>query len=78
MRRRPRNAQSDQYCHLVAVRVNTDMLDAIDAEVERLRRVRPGAHVQRSDALRELLHRALFKMEESPAKEARDLEFNAP
>jgi hypothetical protein len=70
--------QPDQYCHLVAVRVNTDMLDAIDAEVHRLRRIRPGAHIQRSDALRELLHRALFATEESSTKDAAIPESTAP
>jgi hypothetical protein len=50
----------NRHQHLVAVRVNTPMLAAIDAEVERLRAQRPGAHIQRSDALREILHRALF------------------
>jgi hypothetical protein len=52
----------NRHQHLVAVRVNTEMLTAIDAEVERLRTQRPGAHVQRSDALREILHRALFEL----------------
>jgi hypothetical protein len=52
----------NRHQHLVAVRVNTEMLTAIDAEVERLRGERPGAHIQRSDALREILHRALFHL----------------
>jgi hypothetical protein len=46
--------------HQLAVRVPRALLDAIDAEVERLRAERPGSNVQRSDAVREILHQVLL------------------
>jgi len=43
----------------IALRVGNALLSAIDAEVARLSRERPGATLHRSDAVREILHRAL-------------------
>ena len=44
----------------IALRVEEILLSAIDAEVARLRRERPGANPHRSDAVREILYRALI------------------
>jgi len=44
----------------IALRVEEMLLSAIDAEVARLRRERPGANPHRSDAVREILYRALI------------------
>jgi hypothetical protein len=43
----------------IALRVGETLLSAIDAEVARLQRERPGATLHRSDAVREILHRTL-------------------
>jgi hypothetical protein len=45
----------------LALRISTDLLAAIDAEVERVKSERPGARVQRSDVVREALMRAFFQ-----------------
>ena len=44
----------------LALRVPGELLQAIDAEVERVKQERPGARVQRSDVVREALMRAFF------------------
>jgi hypothetical protein len=44
----------------LALRIPGELLAAIDAEVERVKRERPGARVQRSDVVREALMRAFF------------------
>jgi hypothetical protein len=46
--------------HQLALRIPGALLDAIDAEVERVKQERPGARVQRSDIVREALMRAFF------------------
>jgi hypothetical protein len=46
--------------HQLALRIPVELLQAIDAEVERVKRERPGARVQRSDVVREALMRAFF------------------
>jgi hypothetical protein len=51
--------------HQLALRIPAELLDAIDAEVERVKAERPGARVQRSDVVREALMRAFF---DHPAK----------
>ena len=43
----------------IGVRLPAWLLEAIDEEAERLRLERPGADVNRSDVVRELLARAL-------------------
>lgn len=43
----------------LALRVDDELLAAIDAEVERLRKERAGATIHRSDVVRELCWRAL-------------------
>lgn len=43
----------------IGVRLPAWLLEAIDAEAERLRAERPGSEVNRSDVVRELLARAL-------------------
>lgn len=50
----------------IALRVGEALLAAIDDEVARLRRERPGANPHRSDAVREILHRALFQGANAP------------
>lgn len=44
----------------LALRIPSELLTAIDAEVDRVKRERPGARVQRSDIVREALMRAFF------------------
>jgi hypothetical protein len=44
----------------LAVRIPAELLRAIDDEVERLRLERPGAKVQRSEAVREILYQVLL------------------
>lgn len=44
----------------LALRIPSELLAAIDHEVERVKRERPGARVQRSDVVREALMRAFF------------------
>lgn len=44
----------------IALRVPEELADAIDAEIERLTKERPGALIHRSDVVREILHRALL------------------
>src|SRR5262245_56369220 len=46
--------------HQLAIRIPRELLRAIDEEVERLRGERPGATVQRSDAVREILYQVLI------------------
>jgi Arc/MetJ-type ribon-helix-helix transcriptional regulator len=45
----------------LALRIPSELLAAIDEEVERVKQERPGARVQRSDVVREALMRAFFK-----------------
>ena len=45
--------------HQIALRVSADLLRAIDEEMGRLRKGRPGATIHRSDVVRELCWRAL-------------------
>jgi hypothetical protein len=51
--------------HQIALRVERSLLAAIDAEVARLRRERPGANTHRSDAVREVLHRVFLSSQSS-------------
>ncbi|MCU1280725.1 MAG: hypothetical protein JWM53_4271 [bacterium] len=44
----------------LALRVPEELMDAIDAEVDRLRAERPGGRINRSDAVREILHQVLL------------------
>lgn len=44
----------------LALRVSQTLMEAIDREVERLRSERPGAKLNRSDAVREILHQVLL------------------
>jgi hypothetical protein len=53
--------------HQLALRVPAELLEAIDAEVERVKRARPGARVQRSDIVREALMRAFFQHPDPPS-----------
>jgi len=53
-------SRANKRSRQLAVRVSDELLAAIDAEVERLRAARAGARVQRSDAVREILFRALL------------------
>lgn len=50
-------------------RIPKELDEAINAEVERLKRERPGAVVHRSDAVREALWRALKTSKGSAEKE---------
>jgi hypothetical protein len=52
-------AQQNDY--QLAIRIPSELLAAIDAEVERVKAERPGARVQRSDVVREVLMRAFFR-----------------
>jgi Arc/MetJ-type ribon-helix-helix transcriptional regulator len=45
----------------LALRIPSELLAAIDAEVDRVKHERPGARVQRSDVVREALMRAFFR-----------------
>jgi Arc/MetJ-type ribon-helix-helix transcriptional regulator len=57
----------------LALRIPTDLLAAIDEEVERVKAARPGARVQRSDVVREALMRAFFDYPEAePVAAKRD------
>jgi hypothetical protein len=60
LRRRPKKGRQ------IALRVGDALLSAIDAEVARLRRERPGATLHRSDAVREILHRTLVMRSDVP------------
>lgn len=60
VRRGTRPAGEDSNDHQLAVRVPVELIQALDDEVERLRLERPGAKVQRSDAVREILYQALI------------------
>ena len=44
----------------IAFRASTEMLEAIDREVERVAAERPGEEVTRSDVVRAIIHRALL------------------
>ncbi len=44
----------------IAFRTSTELAEAIDREVDRLRQRRPGAVIHRSDVAREILGRALL------------------
>jgi Arc/MetJ-type ribon-helix-helix transcriptional regulator len=52
---------ASQNDYQLALRIPSELLAAIDAEVERVKLERPGARVQRSDVVREALMRAFFK-----------------
>jgi len=54
-----RNQPATKVVHQIALRVDDDLMNAIDAELERLRKERPGATIHRSDVVRELCWRAL-------------------
>ena len=43
----------------LAIRVTEQLLDAIDREVERLRKRRPGIAINRSDVARDCIYRCL-------------------
>jgi Arc/MetJ-type ribon-helix-helix transcriptional regulator len=51
---------ASQNDYQLALRIPSELLSAIDAEVERVKVERPGARVQRSDVVREALMRAFF------------------
>jgi Arc/MetJ-type ribon-helix-helix transcriptional regulator len=51
---------ASQNDYQLALRIPSELLNAIDAEVERVKAERPGARVQRSDVVREALMRAFF------------------
>jgi Arc/MetJ-type ribon-helix-helix transcriptional regulator len=57
----------------IGVRLPAWLLEAIDDEAERLRVERPGAEVNRSDVVRELLARALAGKQRTSAKPDRRL-----
>ena len=52
-----RGARNDEQ---IAFRVPSELMAAIDREVERLRAERPGETVHRSDVIRAVLYRALM------------------
>ena len=54
-----RNEPSPKAVHQIALRVDDELMEAIDAELERLRKDRPGATIHKSDVVRELCWRAL-------------------
>jgi hypothetical protein len=56
----------------LALRIPSELLEAIDAEVERVKAARPGARVQRSDVVREALMRAFFEYPEEASVPKRD------
>lgn len=57
--------------HQLAVRISAELLEALDEEVARLRAERPGAKVQRSDAVREILYQVLISDASTAADIAR-------
>jgi hypothetical protein len=56
---------ASQNDYQLALRIPSELLTAIDAEVERVKAERPGARVQRSDVVREALMRAFFRHPET-------------
>jgi hypothetical protein len=52
-------ASTDEGRTLIQVRVPADLLEAIDAEAERLSKAREGEPVSRSEAVRILVRRGL-------------------
>jgi hypothetical protein len=56
---------ASQNDYQLALRIPSELLTAIDAEVERVKSERPGARVQRSDVVREALMRAFFRHPET-------------
>ena len=56
---------ASQNDYQLALRIPSELLNAIDAEVERVKAQRPGARVQRSDVVREALMRAFFSHPQS-------------
>ena len=52
-------ADADEGRTLIQVRVPADLLEAIDAEAERLSKAREGEPVSRSEAVRILVRRGL-------------------
>jgi hypothetical protein len=59
---RPKTApkQAPKSGVAIALRVPEELAEAIDREIERLSKERPGAMIHRSDVVREILHRALM------------------
>ncbi len=55
----------------LGLRVPRALIDAIDAEVARLRGERPGARINRSDAVREILYQVLISDPEYAAASAK-------
>lgn len=55
----------------LALRVPESLMQAIDAEVERLRAERPGGRINRSDAVREILFQVLLSNPEFALEAAR-------
>jgi hypothetical protein len=45
----------------LAFRVPAELLEAIDAEVEKLRGKQPGMKINRSDVVRQILYKALVR-----------------
>lgn len=56
---------ASQNDYQLALRIPSELLSAIDAEVDRVKAERPGARVQRSDVVREALMRAFFSHPQS-------------
>jgi hypothetical protein len=52
-----------KYDTPIAVRLNYELLAAVDAEAERLRIERPGAKISRGEVIRETLGRYLLSRE---------------
>jgi Arc/MetJ-type ribon-helix-helix transcriptional regulator len=73
MNRNPAVNALDLKQHRLAVRLPAWLLAEIDQEVERLRSVRPGGSLNRSDVVREILAHVLGERQRSEAGEAVDL-----
>lgn len=54
-----RSATAQKQPVPLSIRVDAELMKAIDAEMLKLRRERPGANIRRSDVVRELCWRAL-------------------
>lgn len=65
-----KSKQSHKEAQL-ALRVPEELMEAIDAEVERLRDERPGSRINRSDAVREILYQVLLSNPDVAAESAR-------
>ncbi len=76
---KPRGTSASTSHHMLTVRITTELLEAIDRAVEQAQAERPGAHVQRSDIVRECLGRGLLtKGAEHGAAEASNPDVGVP